>query len=86
MPQLQRYPKRQAKARQRHFQKTRECLHRKQRRAQRYVELLEQALRDLGVPETRAEELQGRLRAQEQLRGKSCGLMFSPTFWVPHGI
>jgi hypothetical protein len=67
-------------ARQRRCQKQRERLQREQARAQRALQALEQALVDLGLPTTIAEDMQWRLHAQQCLLGKIVGLMFPPLF------
>lgn len=50
-----------------------------QARAQGYLRGLEQALQDLGIPDTLAEVVARKLKAQ----GKRFGLMFPPSVWVP---
>jgi hypothetical protein len=65
-------------AMQRRCQKQRERLQREQARAQRALQALEQALVDLGLPTTIAEDMQWRLHAQQCLLGKIVGLMFPP--------
>jgi len=72
--------KRQQQAKQRRLQKEREPLQREQARAQRHLHALEQALEELGLPDTIVEEVQWKLRSQAKLLGKICGLMF-PTFF-----
>jgi hypothetical protein len=57
------------------LQKYREPLQRAHARAPRSLHALEQALVDLGVPETRAPAVQGRLQAGGTLMGQICGLM-----------
>ena len=64
MTQSRRYRTRQQKATQRRLQKARERLQREQARAQRYLQALEQAIRELGLPETVVEEVEWRLQAQ----------------------
>ncbi len=83
MTQPKRYHRRQQKARQRRLQKERERLQREQARAQRALRALEEALADLGLPETVADEVQWRLQAQQQLVGKIFGMMFPPGVWLP---
>ena len=75
-----RYVKQQAKARQRHRLKAQQRLERDRRQAQRVAETLEQALDDLGLPTELVAEIEGRLRSQQQLLGKICGMMFPPLF------
>src|SRR2546427_11898898 len=70
--------KRQQHAQHRRLQKERERLQREQARAQRALRALEQALGDLDLPETVAEEGQWRLQAQQNLLGKIFGLMGPP--------
>jgi hypothetical protein len=72
--------KRQQQAKQRRLQKEREHLQREQARAQRHLQALEQALEELGLPDTIVEEVQWKLRTQVKLLGKIFGLMF-PTFF-----
>lgn len=40
------------------------------------IEALEQTLQDLGLPDNLVKEIEGRLRAQQQLLGKIFGVMF----------
>jgi hypothetical protein len=70
-------------AKQRCLQKARQRLQREQARAQHHLQALEQAVQELGLPETVAEEVQWRLQAQQQLLGKIVGLMFPPAVWLP---
>ncbi|GIX47761.1 MAG: hypothetical protein KatS3mg131_1972 [Candidatus Tectimicrobiota bacterium] len=56
---------------------------REQARAQRYVQALEQALRELELPQDLALEIQMRLRALKRLLGKLVALMFPPSGWLP---
>jgi len=72
--------KRQQHAKQRRLQKAREHLQREQARAQRHLRALEQALVDLGLPETLAAELEWRLKTLGKLLGKLFGLMFPTMF------
>ena len=83
MTRSKRYHKRQQKARQRRLQKERERLRGEQARAQRALRALKEALADLGLPETVAEEVQWRLQAQQKLVGKIFGMMFPPCLWLP---
>jgi hypothetical protein len=55
-------------AKQRRLRKYRERLEHEQRRAQRFLHALEQALFDLGLPETLAAEVEWRLQAQVNSR------------------
>ena len=75
-----RYPKQHAKARQHHRLKAHERLERDRRQAQRAAEALQHALEDLGLPENLVAELEGRLRSQQKLLNKICGVMFPPLF------
>jgi hypothetical protein len=72
--------RREYDAKQRRSQKYRERLQREQARAQRSLEALEQALIDLGLPETVAAEVQWRLKTVRKLLGKIFGLMFPTVF------
>jgi hypothetical protein len=74
MSPIRRYVKTPAKARQRRRLKAQERLERDRRQAQWAAEALEQALEDLGLPTELAAEIEGRLRSQQQLLGKICGL------------
>ena len=75
--------KRAQQAKQQRLQKARQRLRREQARAQRHLQALEQAVQELGLPETVAAEVQWRLHAQQQLLGKIFGLMFPPGVWLP---
>jgi len=83
MTQSRRYYKKLQKARQRRLQKERERLAREQARAQRALQAVEQAIQELGLPETVADEVQWRLQAQQKLLGKIFGMMFPPGVWLP---
>jgi hypothetical protein len=72
--------KKQAKARHRRHLQAQERLARDCRQAQHAAKLLEQALHDLGLPEALVAEIAGRLRSQQKLLGKICGVMFPPLF------
>ena len=72
--------KKRAKARRRRYLKAHERLARDRRQAQYAAEALQQALDDLGLPENLVAEIEGRLRSQQQLLGKICGMMFPPLF------
>jgi hypothetical protein len=80
MSSIKRYVKTQAKTRQRRRLDAQERLERDSRRAQRTAEGLEQGMEDLGLPTEPVAEIEGRLRSQQQLLGKSCGAMFPPLF------
>jgi hypothetical protein len=75
--------KRAQQAKQRRLEQARERLQREQVRAQHSLQALEQALPELGLPETVAEEIQWRLQAQQKLLGKVFAMMFPPGLWVP---
>jgi hypothetical protein len=75
-----RYAQKHAKARARRRHTARERLARDQRQAQRAAEALQQALEDLGLPETVVAEIEDRLRSQQQLLGKIVGVMFPTLF------
>ncbi len=91
MTQPQAYQKRLQRARQKRAQQAkhhrlqhqRERLQREQARAQRALQAMEQALQELGLPETVAGEVQWRLQAQQQLLGKLFAMMFPPDVRVP---
>lgn len=80
MASMTRAQRREYHAKQRHLRKYRERLQREQTRAQRCLQTLEQALADLGLPETLAAEVEWRLKAQVKLLGKIFGLMFPTVF------
>jgi hypothetical protein len=75
-----RHSKRHVKARQRRRLKAHERLARDRRQAQHATEVLEQALQDLGLPAHLVAEIEGRLRSQQKLLAKICGVMFPPLF------
>jgi hypothetical protein len=50
------------------------------RQAQHATKVWEQALHNLGLPETLVAEIEGRLRSQQQLLCKIVGVMFPPLF------
>ena len=77
MPRAQR---REYNAKQRRLRKYRERLQQEQTRAQRFLQGLEQALGDLGLPATLAAEVEWRLKAQAKLLSKIFGLMFPTVF------
>ena len=72
--------KQQVKARQRRRLHAQERLARDRRQAQHAAEVLQQALDDLGLPEDLVIEIEGRLRSQQKLLSKICGVMFPPLF------
>jgi hypothetical protein len=78
MAPMTRAQRREHKAKQRRLRKYREQLEHEQRRAQRFLQALEQALVDLGLPETLVAEVEWRLQAQVKLLGKIFGLMCPP--------
>ena len=80
MAPMTRAQRREYHAKHRRLQKYREQLQREQARAQRSLHALEQALVDLGLPETLATEVQWRLKAVGKLMGKIFGLMFPTLF------
>ena len=80
MAPMTRAQRREYYAKQRRLQKYRERLQREQARAQRSLQALEQALVDLGLPETVAAEVQWRLKTVGKLLGKIFGLMFPTLF------
>src|SRR6266508_6283530 len=83
MTQPRRYHKKRQKARHRRLEQERERLAREQARAPRALETVQQAIQELGLPETVAEEVQWRLQAQQKLVGKMFGMMFPPCVWLP---
>jgi hypothetical protein len=88
MAPMTRAQRREYYAKPRRSQKYRERLQREQARAQRSLEALEQALIDLGLPETVAAEVQWRLKTVGKLLGKIVGLMFPSVFGcrTPHEL
>jgi hypothetical protein len=72
--------KKHAKARQRRRLTAQQRLERDRRQAQHAAKVLEQALDTLGLPADLAVEIEGRLRSQQRLLGKICGVMFPPLF------
>jgi Transposase DDE domain len=72
--------KKHAKATQRRRLKAQERLARDRHQAQHAAQVLEQALHDLGLPENLVAEIEGRLRSQQQLLGRICGVMFPSLF------
>jgi len=80
MATMTRAQRREYNAKQRRLRKYRERLERTQRRAQRFLQALEQALGELGLPETLGAEVEWQLQAQVKLLGKIFGLMFPTVF------
>jgi hypothetical protein len=80
MASMTRAQRREYDAKQRRLRKYRERLEHEQRRAQRFLHALEQALFDLGLPETLAAEVEWRLQAQVKLLGTIFGVMFPTLF------
>jgi hypothetical protein len=72
--------KKHTKVRQRRRLTAQERLARDRRQAQHVAKVLEQALHDLGLPEDLVAEIEGRLRSQQKLLGKICGVMFPSLF------
>jgi hypothetical protein len=71
---------RQQDAKARRRQQARAHLQREQARAQYYLRALEQALVDVGLPETLVVEVEWRLKALGKLLGKIFGMMFPTAF------
>ena len=80
MTRTRRYVTQPAKAITRRRLNAQERHERQQKQAQRDIEALHQALHDLGLPDNLVTEIEGRLRAQKQLRGQIFGLMFPTLF------
>jgi hypothetical protein len=80
MSPAKRCAKKHAKARHRRRLTARERLERDRRQAQHAAEALQQALDALGLPVDLVAELEGRLRSQQKLLSKICGVMFPPLF------
>jgi hypothetical protein len=80
MSPAQRCVKKHAKARRRRYLNVRERLTRDRRQAQHVAEALQQALHDVELPEDLVVEIEGRLRSQQQLLSKICGMMCPPLF------
>jgi len=72
--------KRHAKARQHRRLTAQERLARDRHQAQHAAKVLEQALHELDLPEDLVAEIEGRLRSQQKLLGKICGVMFPALF------
>jgi hypothetical protein len=75
MATMTRAQRREYNTKPRRLRKYRERLERTQRRAQRFLQALEQALGALGLPETLGAEVEGQLQAQVKLLGKIFGVM-----------
>jgi DDE superfamily endonuclease len=80
MATMTRAQRREHHAKQRRLRKYRAQLEHEQRRAQRFLQAMEQALVDLGLPETLVAEVEWRLQAQVKLLGKIFGLMYPTVF------
>src|SRR5713226_2186421 len=85
MSPMKRYATKQAKARKRRRLKAQERLQQQRTQAQRSIEAIHQALKDLDFPDTLVAEIEGRLQAQQKLLGKIVGLMFPTLFGCRHG-
>src|SRR5438093_2364007 len=68
------------KARRRRSRTAHERLARDRRQAQHAAEVLQQALKDLGLPADLVTEIEGRLHSQHTLLGKIVGVMCPPLF------
>ena len=80
MAPMTRAQRREDHATHRRLQKYRDRLQREHARAQRHLQALEQALVDVGVAETLAEEVQWRLKTVRKLLGKIFGLLCPTVF------
>ncbi len=80
MSPAKRYARKQAQVITRRRLHAKERHERQQRKAQRDIEALHQALHDVGLPDNLVTEIEGRLRAQKRLLGKIFGLMFPTLF------
>ena len=80
MSPTQRYAKKQTQSRQRRRRTAQERLAHDRRQAQHVAKVVEQALHDLGLPDNLVAEIEGRLRSQQKLLSKICGMMFPPLF------
>jgi hypothetical protein len=76
--------KQHVKARQRRRGTAQERLARDRRQAQHAAKALEQAPDALGLPADLVAEIEGRLRSQQHLLGKICGVMCPPPVRMPH--
>jgi hypothetical protein len=74
-----------AKARQRRRLKARGRLEHDRLQAQQAANTLEQALHDLRISQDFVAEIEGRLKSQQQLLGKICGMTFSHNR-LPHQL
>ena len=84
MSPMKRYAKKQAKSTKRRRLKAQERLRQQRAQAQHYIEAIHQALEDLGFPDTFVAEIEGRLRAQQQLLGTIVAIMFPTLFGCRH--
>ena len=82
MANLSHTQRREYNATQRRLQKSRERLQREQARAQRHLQALEQALKELGLPETLVVEVEWRLKAVGSCWEKSLGSCSPPCLGV----
>ena len=80
MATMTRAPRREYDAKQRRLRTCRERLEQEPRRAQRFLQALEQALLDLGLPETLAAEVEWCLKAPVKRLGNIFGMMFPTLF------
>ena len=80
MASMTRAPRREYEAKQRRLRQYRQRLQHAPRRAQRFLHALDQALFDLGLPDTLAAEIAWRRQAQGKLLGNIFGVMF-PTWF-----
>jgi hypothetical protein len=80
MAMLIRAQRRESNAKQRHRRKYRERLQREQKRAQRFLQALEQALVNVGWPEPLVAEVEWRLQGQVKLLGTIVGMMCPTLF------
>jgi hypothetical protein len=80
MSPAKRYARKQAQVITRRRLHAKERHERQQRKAQRDIDALHQALHDVGLPDNLVTEIEGRLRAQKRLLGKIFGLMFPTLF------
>jgi len=80
MSPAKRYARKQAQVITRRRLHAKERHERQQRKAQRDIEALHQALHHVGFPDQPVTEIEGRLRAQKRLLGKIFGLMFPTLF------
>ena len=67
--------KRHAKDRQRRRRTAQERLAHDRRQAQHVAKVVEQALHDLSLPDNLVAEIEGRLRSQQKLLSKICGMI-----------